>query len=107
MKRIILTFTLFGCIEHQAMALPDKCVALSDKTEACPHLIYKQAPINLPTLDINAGQVICVCLSDFSDITKTPSTDVEKISQRMALQQASLKLDITPDELNRLLSYRP
>ncbi|WP_343859185.1 hypothetical protein [Aliiglaciecola litoralis] len=96
---------LLSCWVHQAIAqeLPSNCIALPTRTQVCPNLLYKRAPISVESLNIQEGEAMCICLTDFSSLRVSAADEQGKVDQLVSASRAAAKLNITETELLTLL----
>lgn len=87
-----------------AVAMPEQCLQLPERTEPCPHLIYKKAPKTLSS-EASGNAVICVCLTDFDSLLQEPQSETERVAQQMRLRQVAAQLQLTPNQLLELVRY--
>lgn len=64
-------------------AIPQQCVQLPYRTQACPHLLYKKSVRDIDALNIKTGQMVCLCLSDLHKLLQADLSEAEKISQQV------------------------
>lgn len=105
MKNRIVIFCclLFIGLTKAAYAVPNKCLQALERQHACPHLIYKKAALPVATLDVEQGQVICICLSDFKALENTRSSKVGKIDQQVTLQRMAEKHQLSEQDILTLI----
>lgn len=94
---------LFVVVSGKVKALPQQCLQQPNRTAPCPHLIYKKAALAVPRLNISAGQVLCVCASDFQDLLHKPTTKAEEMSQKFRLKRLSADVGLAQQALLSLL----
>jgi hypothetical protein len=44
--------------------MPESCLQLPERTQACPNLIYKRAKVDVPIIAAKTRKMICICLSE-------------------------------------------
>jgi hypothetical protein len=59
------------------------CIQSPQRESACPHLLYRAA--QLPGMPEPA--VICICVSDFTELLRQPKTEAEQIQFNMMQRQ--------------------
>ncbi|GAA0374228.1 hypothetical protein GCM10009092_43070 [Bowmanella denitrificans] len=85
-------------------AVPEQCLQDPARTQPCPHLIYKQAQLT-DKQGNNTKQLVCVCLSDFADLQAQPSSEAERVRQRMRLKSLAAQLNMDEQTLLELIRY--
>lgn len=103
-KRIIL-FCCLLCVglTTAAYALPSKCLQAPERQNACPHLIYKKAALSVALLDVDKGDIICICLSDLKALSNTATSKVEQIDQQVTLQRLAEKHQLSEQDILTLI----
>ena len=48
--------------------VPEECIQAPERQTYCPHTLYRVARVAVPSLAINQGGMVCLCLSDLTDI---------------------------------------
>lgn len=98
----MLSISLLG---HSALAqdVPEQCVQLPQRTLVCPNLIYKRAPLSLPSLSVVEGEMVCVCMADFNIIRIAAETEQEKVNELVELGKLAHQLGISESELISLI----
>lgn len=86
-------------------ALPESCLQVPERTQACPHLIYKRARVDVPIITTKAKEMICICLSDLAPLRIEAQDKLGKIKQQMMLTRMAEKLQLTEDDLLSLIRY--
>ncbi len=105
MKNRIVLFCclLFVGLTTVTYALPSKCLQASERQNACPHLIYKKAALPVALLEVEKGDVICICLTDFKALRNTAASNVEQIDQQVTLQRLAEKHQLSEQDILTLL----
>jgi hypothetical protein len=86
-------------------AIPEQCVRMPNQTNVCEHVIYKTVEnLNAASLPRD-GDVYCVCLQDFSHLILPGATASEREQQKLEMENISRVLDITEQQLIRLIRY--
>ncbi len=99
---VLLLFT-FKISELVADPLPDACVQLPQRTDACPNIVYKRSPIDVAQTNTKKGQMICICMADFSSLRIEAESEMGKVDQLIELSKLSVVLSLTEDELLQLI----
>ncbi|TPV57332.1 hypothetical protein FJ444_13130 [Aestuariibacter sp. GS-14] len=58
--------------------VPEQCVQAPERTSLCPHTLYRIAKAPIPALDIPQGGMVCLCLSDLTDLPLPQQPDTFK-----------------------------
>jgi hypothetical protein len=108
MKNRIVLIVLFGCLlivglPTAAYALPSKCLQAVERQNVCPHLIYKKAALPVALLDVEKGDVICICLTDFKALRHTTASKVEQIDQQVTLKRVAEKYQLNEQDILALI----
>lgn len=106
LKHVAKTVTLMCCfIAGYSYAIPEQCVRMPNQTAVCEHLIYKTIRnLNADSI-VGDGGVYCVCLQDFSHLILPGETDAEREQQETDIENITRVLDITEQQLLRLIRY--
>lgn len=48
--------------------VPEECIQAPQRQAYCPHTLYRVARVAVPSLAINEGGMVCLCLSDLTDL---------------------------------------
>ncbi|TDF34543.1 hypothetical protein EYS14_24135 [Alteromonadaceae bacterium M269] len=92
-------------LSSAATAVPEQCVRLPNKDKVCEHVIYKTIrDLNAPSI-VGDRDVYCVCLQDFSHLILPAQTEEEREQQALDIEDISRQLDITEQQLLRLIRY--
>lgn len=91
------------CLSFSALALPETCLQLPERTQACPHLIYKKSTVAVQQTATKINDIICICLSDFESLLHQAETKVASTEQQVELNRAAQKLAISEQDLLTLL----
>lgn len=94
---------LFVGFTTAAQALPSKCLQAAEKLNVCPHLIYKKAALPVALLEVDKGDIICICLSDFYVLNSTAKSNTEQIDQQVTLQRIAKKYQLKEQDILTLL----
>lgn len=107
MKHVIILFSLLLLVGLPTLvqALPSKCLQVEEMQKACPHIIYKKAALPVAVLDVEKGQIICICLSDLKALRNTATSKVEQINQKVTLQRMAEKHQLTEQDIVTLITY--
>lgn len=77
------------------------CISLTEKV--CANLLYKRAPVSVPALQVQQGKMMCICMADFHELRIPADEGQAKINQQVAAKMAAEKLNISPQDLLRLI----
>jgi hypothetical protein len=102
-NRIIICCLLFVGLPTVAYALPSKCLQSLERQNACPHLIYKKAAFSVPLLDVEKGDVICICLSDFKGLGNTATSKIEMVNQQVTFHRLAEKHQLSEQDILTLI----
>jgi hypothetical protein len=94
---------LFVGLTTTAYGLPSKCLQALERQNVCPHLIYKKAALPVALLDVEKGDVICICLTDFKGLRDIPVSKVGHINQKVTLQRLVEKHNLSEQDLLTLI----
>lgn len=105
MKNEIVVFCLILLIglTTEAEALPSKCLQVEERQSACPHILYKKAALAVRVLNVEKGDVICICLSDLKALKNAAASKVEQIQQKETLQRLAEKHQLTEQDIFTLI----
>lgn len=82
-----------------AQEVPDNCVQLPERQDVCPNLLYKKSPIDVEITGTKKGDIVCICMADFSRLRIPASSEIEKVDQQVDLSRAATKLNMSEQEL--------
>ncbi len=71
---LLLTSTVFAQV-------PEQCVQAPERTNLCPHTLYRIAKAPVPGLSIPKNGMVCLCLTDLTDL---PATEQPKAFEAIA-----------------------
>ncbi|GAB3027466.1 hypothetical protein [Bowmanella dokdonensis] len=94
-------FLLGALLSAQTLAVPDQCIQAPQRSQPCPHLIYKMARLDKD----QPRQLLCVCLSDFKPLLQEPQTASERTARQMELRRLSAELGIEESLLLEIVRY--
>lgn len=100
-KRILAAS--LGAATFQVLALPELCLQAPERSNACPHLLYKKSKQAIPALKVQANAVVCLCLSDLSPLLITTHDALDKIDQQRAWNVLSQKYQLSKEEILTLI----
>lgn len=100
----LFLFAVWG-LARQAHALPEECIQSPERTQACPHQIYKKAAVAVASINVNKGAVVCLCLTDLKDISDPDKSKLADIDRQVTLQRVAQKYRISEQDLANLLKY--
>ncbi len=84
-------------------AMPQKCIQAVQRTEVCPNLLYKRSPIDVEQLEITEGEMICLCMADFSDLRIRALTEPQMSQQALKSSRMAADLGIPAETLLLLI----
>lgn len=93
----------FGLLPNMVVALPEQCLQLPERSEACPHLIYKKSKIAVSQTNTKVNEIICICLTDFEKLVPEAKGQIAKIEQQVEFKLVTEKLSISEQDLILLL----
>lgn len=79
--------------------VPEECIQSPLRENLCPHTLYRKAQVAVPALGIPAGDMVCLCLSDL--------TDLPVDSQPQAFADIAREYDLSTLALFHLLELTP
>ena len=90
MKYVFLFISLVLSLPLLAQ-VPDECLELPQRSDVCPHLIYKKASVDVPPMAVKKGEIVCICMADFIEL-RLPAEGVEARQQQQQIlsRKASL-----------------
>ncbi|WP_339725410.1 hypothetical protein [uncultured Paraglaciecola sp.] len=94
---------LFLGLTTVVQALPTKCLQTVERQSVCPHLLYKKAALPVALLDIDQGEIICICLSDLKGLIRSASSKVERIDQQVTLQRIATDYQLSEQDILKLI----
>jgi len=94
---------IFVGLTTVAHALPTKCLQAPERQSVCPHLIYKKAALPVALLEVEQGDVVCICLSDLKALHSPAKNRVEQIDQQVTLQRIAKKYQLNEQDILTLL----
>ena len=103
LKTLLLLFSASLSVNIAAQGLPDVCVKLPQRTAACPNIIYKRSPINVPITNTKKGEMVCICLADFTTLRIEAETEPAKQQQMAELKRMSSAVGIPERDLITLI----
>ena len=101
---MILPLAITTMLSSFAFAeVPGECLQLPERTQICDNELYKRSPVDVPPLAIKAGEMVCICMADFSSLRIKASSQLEQIDQQVTLKRAAENLGISERDLLRLI----
>jgi hypothetical protein len=100
---IVLCCLLFAALTTVTHALPLQCLQAIERQHVCPNLIYKKAALPVAFLEIEQGDIICICLSDFKGGGRTAMSKVAQIDHHVTLQRIAKKYQLSEQDILTLL----
>lgn len=79
--------------------VPQECIQAPTREALCPHTLYRVAKVAVPSLAIVEGGMVCLCLSDL--------TDLPVQEQRSAFSAIAREYALPPLALYQLLEVTP
>lgn len=76
--------------------VPEECIQAPERQTACPHTLYRVARVAVPSLAINQGSMVCLCLSDLTDLPAS--------RQQAAFTSIAREYALPPQALFQLLT---
>ena len=102
-RSVIFCCLLLVALTTGAHALPSKCLQAPERQNVCPHLIYKKAALAVALLDVDKGDIICICLSDLKVLSNTKTSKVAQIDQQATLQRMAKKYQLSTQDILTLV----
>jgi hypothetical protein len=102
---LVLVSGLVYFLSFNVNALPTKCLQLPERKQACPHLIYKKAALPVVRLDVEKGNIICICLTDVNFLKNQTNSAVEKIDQQVTFERLTDYYQLTEQDILTLLKH--
>ena len=99
----LVLITGLGVATASEADVPGECLQLPERTRVCDNELYKRAPVDVPPLAIKAGEMVCICMADFSALRIEATTQVDKISQKAELTRSAIKLGMSEQDLLKLI----
>ena len=81
--------------------VPEECIQAPERQSYCPHTLYRVARVEIPSLAITKGNMVCLCLTDLTDLPANRQQDAfTAIAREYALPPLALfrLLEISPPE---------
>lgn len=103
LARFLGCLLILAFLPDVAEALPSKCLQAVERKNACPHLIYKKAALDVPALDTVKGGIICICLTDLQALQQPSGSEVDKIDQQVTLERLAAKYQLNEQDIVTLL----
>lgn len=102
---IVSFFALMSALLSSAGAqtLPEECVQVPERTLVCPNLLYKKSPIDVPMINVQKGQIVCICMADFSDIRIPAESQLEIVDQKVTIARLAVKVNLSEQDLLTLI----
>lgn len=81
-RKIVSIVWLSFFVNGIALAeVPEQCVQSPQRTNMCPHTLFRIAKAPVPGLNIPKNGMVCLCLSDLTDL---PAVDQPEAFEAMA-----------------------
>ena len=106
MRRLLTKLVLvsiLGTCSFLASALPELCLQSPSRTTACPQLLYKKTKIAIPSLALNANDILCICLTDIKPLIKPNPSATEKIDHELTWQALAERYQLNKEEILALI----
>lgn len=79
--------------------VPEECIQAPARQSSCPHTLYRVARVEIPSLAIPKGNMVCLCLTDLTDLPVS--------RQQSAFTEIAREYALPPLALFRLLEISP
>ncbi|MCV2885749.1 hypothetical protein OE749_13710 [Aestuariibacter sp. AA17] len=99
--RVLISLLLLPSITFAQM--PENCLELPERSDVCPHLVYKKSPVDVNVVNVKAGDMVCICMADFTEIRLPADSRQKQIEQQVALSRSASKLGMKPEDLIKLI----
>lgn len=83
--------------------IPSLCLERPNRVQVCPNIIYKKSPVDVPSLHVKTGEIVCICMADFAELRVEATNEVEKIKQKSSLKMAASLTGLSEEDLLTLL----
>jgi hypothetical protein len=94
--RLLSLVSLVAAFSIAANQYSDLCLQDPNRTQQCPHTLIKVAKLDVPAIEVNKGDMICLCLTDLTDIAS-------KEQQQNMLDKIADANDLSVAEIYQLL----
>lgn len=103
--KIAITALLLSWVGQSSaqQAMPQTCIQSVQRTEVCPNLLYKRSPIDVAQLEIKEGDMICLCMADFSDLRIRALSEPQMSRQALKSSRMAADLGIPAETLLQLI----
>ncbi|WP_166424473.1 hypothetical protein [Paraglaciecola sp. 20A4] len=98
---ILLVANFLFCVSAQA--LPEQCLQSKARNEPCTHLMYKKSPIDIAELNVTAGDMVCLCLSDVNGIRAAHQVQLNTPELQVTLTRFAQQWGLTEQDLLLLI----
>jgi hypothetical protein len=99
MQYRIIHFYLFVGLSTSVHAISSSCLQDPERLDNCPHLIYKKAALPVVLLDVNKGDVICICLTDFKALGGTTAYKAQQVEQQISFKRVTQKYQLSEQDI--------
>ncbi len=96
---------LIGSGLSYSQAIPKSCIQSPERTQVCPHQILKQAAVAVPSMNIEKGGVVCICLSDLEVGANLDKSKLAEIDRQVTIQRIATKYLISEQDLRKLVKH--
>lgn len=98
----VLSFCI-SAIQHVAAAIPEQCLQMPNRIQACPHMLYKKSPVTIAAINVKEGGVVCLCLTDLNRLIETDISAVDKINQHVDLLKFTEQFSLQKSDILMLI----
>lgn len=102
-SRVISFCLLLAGLTTEAYALTSMCLKAPERMNVCPHLIYKRAVLSVVLLNVNKGDVICICLTDFKAFRNTATSKAKQIDQHVSFKKIAEEYQLSEQDILTLI----
>lgn len=103
MMRVALILLVNFLFCASAQALPERCLQSKARSEPCAHLMYKKSPVDIDELNVTAGDMVCLCLSDVSGIRAAHQAQLNTPELQVTLTRFAQQWGLTEQDLLLLI----
>lgn len=100
--RIILFYLSVG-LSSSVHAISSTCLQDPERLGNCPHLIYKKAALPVVLLNVNKGDVICICLTDFKASGETTANKAQQVEQQISFKRVTQTYQLSEQDILMLI----
>jgi len=103
LSRLLQLIFVISLWPTATMAMPELCLQSPKRTTACPNLLYKKSKQAIPTLGVQANDIVCLCLTDIKPLLQTTPSALEKIDQQVAWVTLTEQYQLTKEQILALI----